>query len=101
MKLRRTPIAVVSALTALAAGVLTATTPLATAAPSTSTPDRASRLSPQPNARPEPSFARGGRGGLLDPPFLHPATLDESLANEGVIGHELRRVVVRVGCEAD
>ena len=41
MNLRRTPIAVVSALTALAAGVLTSTTPLATAAPSTSTSDRA------------------------------------------------------------
>src|SRR6476659_5835132 len=41
MKLRRTPIALVSALTARPAGVLTTTTPLATAAPATSTSDRA------------------------------------------------------------
>ena len=41
MKLRRTPLAVLTGLAALAAGVLTAPTPLATAAPSASTSDRA------------------------------------------------------------
>ena len=41
MKLRRTPLAVLTGLAALAAGVLTTTTPLATAAPSVSTSDRA------------------------------------------------------------